>query len=259
MVMTTEYDLLAETYDQEFGTTTVDLAFYVEEAERAEPPVLELACGTGRVTLPIARAGVRVVAVDSSTRMLAQARAKAAGEDLPVRWVEADMRDFRLEARFGLVIIPARSFLHLLDPADQVQALENVRAHLRPGGRLALNFFVPSLRIIAEHTTTAQQAMRFYSEFRTGDTGQRIVVWESRRYDVHRQRIHERLRYEALDDEGRVVEARYRELTLCYIWPREMEHLLARTGFEVEALYGTFDREPFTQGSGEQIWVARAG
>ena len=87
--------------------------------------------------------------------------------------------------------------------------------------------------------------------------GARIAVWESRRYDLHLQRIYQHYRYEQLDDEGFVVATRYRSFTLCYIWPREMEHLLVRCGFEIDDLHGWFDRRPFDANSTEQIWVAR--
>jgi ubiquinone/menaquinone biosynthesis C-methylase UbiE len=257
-MMTTEYDLFADVYDFQYGTTTFDLDFYVEEALASQPPVLELACGTGRVTLPIAQADVPIVGVDSSARMLEKAQEKAAKLGvLPVIWVQADMRDLDLDERFGLVICPARSFLHLLDPDDQVQALTNIREHLLPGGRFILNLFVPHLQMIHEHSTTTQQMLRLLHELTDPESGARIAVWGSRRYDVHRQRIHQQFRYEELDDEGFVVAARYRSYTLCYIWPREMEHLLARCGFGIEAVYGWFDRRPFDANSGEQIWVAR--
>jgi ubiquinone/menaquinone biosynthesis C-methylase UbiE len=258
MDMTTDYDLFADVYDCEFGTATHDLDFYTSEAQAAQPPVLELACGTGRVTLPIARLGVPIVGVDSSAGMLEQARQRAASlGDLPVRWVQADMRDFELSDRFGLAICPARSFLHLLNAGDQVQALANVRQHLIPGGRLVLNCFVPDLRMICEHSATTREMLKYMHEFTEPESGAHVAVWESRRYDVHLQRIYQQYRYEQLDDEGFVVATRYRSFTLCYIWPREMEHLLARCGFEVEALYGWFDRRPFDADSAEQIWVVR--
>jgi len=256
--MPTEYDAFADVYEFEYGTTIVDLDFYVSEAQSAQPPVLELACGTGRVTLPIAQAGVPIVGVDSSVRMLSKAREKGARlGDLAVRWEQGDMRDFQLEERFGLAFCPARSFLHLLNPDDQVQALTNVREHLRPGGKFILNFFVPNLRTIAEHSTSVQTMLKFHRELSDPVTGTRFLVWESRRYDVHLQRIHEQFRYEQLDDEGFVIATRYRTMTLCYIWPREMEHLLARCGFEIEAVYGGFDRRPLDAKSSEQIWLAR--
>jgi SAM-dependent methyltransferase len=268
--MATEYDFFADVYDFQYGTTTVDLDFYVSEAKAAQPPVLELACGTGRVTLPIARAGVPIVGVDSSVRMLDRAREKAAslgdssttggpsasGQDLPVRWVQADMREFHLEERFGLAIIPARSFLHLLNPDDHVQALSNIREHLAPGGRLILNLFVPDLRMIAEHTGTTREMLKFQHEFNDSTSGARVAVWESRRYDIHLQRIYQHYRYEQLDDKGFVIATRYRSFTLCYIWPREMAHLLACCGLEVEGVSGWFDHRPLDADSTEQIWVA---
>ena len=255
--MATEYDAFADVYEVQYGTMEADLDFYVGEAKAASPPVLELACGTGRVTLPIAQAGVSIVGVDSSPRMLDRAKERAARHGpLPVRWLQADMRSFELEERFGLAIIPARSFLHLLNPEDQIQALANIRKHLAPGGRLILNLFVPDLRIIAEHTTTTKEMLKFLSEFADPASGARVAVWESRRYDLHLQRIYQQYRYEQLDSEGFVVATRYRSFTLCYIWPREMEHLLVRCGFESEAVYGWFDRRPFDGDSKEQIWVA---
>jgi SAM-dependent methyltransferase len=255
--MVTEYDLFADVYDYQFSGLDLDLEFYTQEALKTGPPVLELACGTGRVTLAIAQAGVPIVGVDSSEGMLSRARAKAEVLGaVPVDWIQADMRDFSLNKRFGLIIIPARSFLHLLDPVDQVQALANIREHLVPGGRLILSLFVPHLQMIAEHSTTTEQMLKFLHEFEDPDSGARVAVWGCRRYDVHRQRIHQQYRYEQIDDNGFVVATRQRSLTLCYIWPREMEHLLIRTGFEIEALYGWFDRRDFDSASQEQIWVA---
>ena len=256
--MKTQYDAFADVYDLDFGITQHDLAFYVGEAKAARPPVLELACGTGRVTLPIAMAGVPIVGLDSSTRMLARAREKAARlPEIPVRWEQADMRSFSLEKCFGLVIIPARSFLHLLTPDDQVEALSNILDHLLPGGRLIMNHFVPHLQMIAQHSTTTREMLKFSHELTDPANGSRVMVWESRRYEPHRQRIDQQYRYEHLDGEGKVIATRYRSFSLCYIWPREMEHLLVRCGFEIEALYGWFDRSPFNADSQEQIWVAR--
>ncbi len=256
--MRAEYDSFADVYDLDFGVTQDDLAFYVGEAQASRPPVLELACGTGRVTLPIAMAGVPIVGVDVSSRMLAKAKEKEAKlPDMPVRWERADMRTFSLEQCFGLVIIPARSFLHLLTPNDQVEALNNILDHLLPGGRLILNLFVPNLQMIAEHSTTTREMLKFSHQVTDPVNGDRVIVWESRRYEPFSQRIDQQYRYEHLDDKGVATATRYRSFSLCYIWPREMEHLLVRCGFEIEALYGWFDRSPFNAESKEQIWVAR--
>jgi SAM-dependent methyltransferase len=254
----TEYDAFAASYDLEYGTTRVDLAFYVGLATAARPPVLELACGTGRVTLLIAQAGVPITGVDSSQEMLARARAKVdAAGTLPVTLVEGDMRTFQLDERFGLAIIPARSFLHLLTPEDHVAALRNVRAHLLDGGRLALNFFVPDLRTIVEHAeSTLGQSLSYSHKFDDPETGQEVLVWRSLQHETYRQRIYAHFVYEWVDEAGATVARRHKHYTLCYIHRNEMEHLLARCGFKVEALYGDFEGAPFDAESTEMVWVA---
>jgi SAM-dependent methyltransferase len=140
---------LADSYDADMGAEADamrDTPFYLALAREAAAQghaVLELACGTGRVTLPIAREGIDVAGLDNAAAMLAVARRKAAAEDLDVTWVEADIRDFDLGRSFGLIIVPYRSFLHLLTAADQAACLAAVHRHLIPGGRFALNFFAP--------------------------------------------------------------------------------------------------------------------
>ncbi len=257
--MKTEYDAFANSYDLEYGQFQGDVAFYVDLARAAQPPVLELACGTGRVTIPIARAGVPITGVDSAVEMLARAQEKADSVGkLPVTLIEGDMRTFRLEERFGLAVIPARSFLHLLTPEDHQAALHNIRDHLLDGGRLALNFFVPNLEMIVKHAHASMgRAQVFSHEFVDPMNEQRIVVWRSQHYDTYRQRIEVRFAYERLDDEGTVLSRQHKSYTLCYIFRNEMEHLLARCGYEVEALYGDFSRSAFTAESTEMVWVTK--
>jgi hypothetical protein len=110
--------------------------------------------------------------------------------------------------------------------------------------------------MIAEHSGYLSRAVSFMREFTDTTSGKHYLVWESRQYDIFRQRISERLRYEQVDENGNIVDTQYRNLTLCYIWPREMAHLLVRCGFEVEATYGWFDRRPLDASSQEQVWVA---
>jgi SAM-dependent methyltransferase len=202
----------AEAYDADLGRSADamdDVAFYVELAKQAAArgeAVLELGCGTGRVTIPIAQAGVEVVGLDNAPAMLDVARRKAAAAGVDVRWVTADMRTFRLEQRFGLVIIPFRSFLHMLTDADQQACLSRVYEHLLPGGRFALNFFVQKL---------------------------------------------------AARSAAPVISRIYKEIRVRYVSQGEMERLLTAAGFEIEALYGWFDRRPFTDRSGEMVWLAR--
>ncbi len=140
---------IAAAYDAEcarHAVTRDDVPFYVNLARTADDDgqtVLELGCGTGRVTLPIAAAGVSITGIDSSPAMLDVARARSGGADNP-RWRQDDMASFQLEQRFGLVIIPFRSFQHLLSTAEQRACLRRIHDHLLPGGRLALNLVNPA-------------------------------------------------------------------------------------------------------------------
>ena len=125
--------------------TVDDIPFYVDLARQAAEQgqaVLELGCGTGRVTIPIALAGAQVTGLDSSPAMLDIARERAEGAGVRVRWVEGDMADFDLAERFGLVVIPFRSFLHLTREDEQAGCLASIHRHLTAGGRLALNFYI---------------------------------------------------------------------------------------------------------------------
>lgn len=213
----------AASYDSDSPGLPGDVEFYAglaREAAAASHAVLELACGTGRVAIPIAREGIEIVGLDRSPAMLALARAKAAGL-ANLRLIEGDMAAFDLGRKFGLIFIPYRSFLHLLTVEDQTDCLKCVREHLLPGGRLALDIL---------SADSAVMALRGFRRPERGDfaVGNR-ARWSSRRGPRSR-----------------------------YVSRCEMEHLLALTGFEVEALYGGFQGEPFEDGSTELVWVARA-
>jgi hypothetical protein len=187
--------------------------------------------------------------------MLEIARKKSEGID-NVRWVEGDMADFNLDERYGLVIIPYRSFLILLTVEEQKGCLRCIRDHLLPGGRLALNFFNPSPIIIGEWLSSRRGAQQHLATHRN-EAGNRVTAWQTNTYETaHQQLDHLRIS-EELSDEGAVISRVYRNLRLRYVYRYEMEHLLALTGFEVEALYGWFDRGPFTDDSNEMVWLAR--
>ena len=114
-----------------------DVPFYVGEAKRADGPVLELACGTGRVTIPVAQSGVEIVGLDQSASMLATARAKAAEAGVKIAWVEADCRTFALSRKFALIFMAFNSMQHLHDHASLAALFAHVRGHLAPGGRFS--------------------------------------------------------------------------------------------------------------------------
>ena len=250
--MTTFYDPIS--YDATAQGVPGDVEFFVRlarEADAAGLPVLELACGTGRVTVPIARAGVRVVGLDASPAMLGRAREKAAGL-ANARWVDGDMRTFDLPERFGLIAIPFRSFQHLLTVEDQLACLGCIRRHLAPGGRAVINIFNPDIVRIANWLTARKGGLQLSHE---GGGGWKR--WETAEYATATQALGVTFIDERLG-EGGVVQSRvYRGLKLRYTFRYEMEHLLARAGFAIEALYGDFSGNAFVDTSPEMVWLAR--
>jgi len=256
-----EYDRAdAAFYDHYSLGVEGDVHFYIEEAQKAGSPVLELGCGTGRILIPVAQSGISIVGLDRAPAMLAIARQKLAKLSVDtqsrIELVEGDMRDFSLGRRVKLIMIPYRAFLHLLTPKDQRRALECIREHLTDDGRLVFNIFDPNLELIAAHLGPLGSALKKDSEFIHPHTGHRVLVWETHQFDPERQMLELYFIFEELEDGGRVVAKLYSPLTLRYVYRYEMRYLLELCGYKVEALYGDFQRGPFRYG-GEQIWVAR--
>jgi SAM-dependent methyltransferase len=248
-----------ELYDASVGELPGEIDFYVRlarEAHEAGHPVLELACGTGRVALAVARAGVSIVGLDVSPAMLTRAREKASALT-NARWVEGDIRSFALEERFGLVTIPIRSFQHLLTTDDQFSCLRCIREHLVQGGRLALHIFNPDIVRMAQWNTARRGTFQRYREYQHPRSGNRIVASESVVYRTAAQELDATYANDEIDGRGAVVSTVYRGMTLRYTYRYEMEHLLARSGFEVEALYGDFEGGPLCNTSVEMVWLAR--
>ena len=255
--MASTFDEWAEIYDSVYSYVRDDIPFYVEEAKKAGSPVLELGCGTGRVAIPIARAGVDIVGLDSSTGMLKEAQRKLqVPDDLAGRLtlVEADMREFSLDRKFGLVLIPFRGFLSLLTVGDEARTLTRIKQHLAPGGKLAFNIFVPDLNMLVQ----AGDIPYYFRDVTDPETGTRYVLWHQSSYDNHNQIVNARTTMEELDDGGVVRKRLYRDFQLRYIYRWEMVHLLHSCGYEVLDLFGDFDRSPFDEASTEMVWVVRA-
>jgi SAM-dependent methyltransferase len=251
------YDgFIAEYYD---ASPTVigrgDILFYVNAAKEYDEPVLELGCGSGRVTLAIAQAGFRITGLDISANMLARAEAKIAS--LPeqsrgqVRLVRGNMTNFDLGDKFRLVIIPFRPFQHLLETQQQLDCLACVRKHLEPGGRLILDFFQTDARRMHDP--------EFFKERQSAEyemSGGRRVRLAERVTAFHRaeQRNDVEMVYHVTHPDGR-EERLVMAFPFRYFFRYEVEHLLSRCGFRVEEIFGDFDRSPLRDQSPEMIFV----
>ncbi|HEU4322742.1 MAG TPA: class I SAM-dependent methyltransferase [Roseiflexaceae bacterium] len=250
----------AQLYDASVPDWPGELPFYqrlAQEAAQQGGGVLELACGTGRVGARLAQTGVRVVGFDRSTEYLEAARAKTAG--LPhARWEKADLRTFDLGERFALIISPGHSFQFLLTPDDQLACLDAVRRHLAPGGRAVLHVDHQNIAWLGELRGAKGGQFEPTAELTHPQNGRVMRVCEAWSYEPATQTATLRTRREIYEPDGRFVERTERGPTDFHcLFPFEMQHLLARAGFAVEAVYGDFAQGPLRADSREMIWVMR--
>lgn len=253
--------LLAELYDFVVPyRARQDVDFFVEMARRSGGPVLEVGCGTGRVLLPTARAGVEIVGLDASPSMLAVCRERLSGEPESVQskvtgLVEGDMRGFEFGREFKLVTIPFRPFQHLVTVEAQMLCLLSIRRHLAADGRLILDIFNPSLPSLADERQLVEHGEE--PEFTTDD-GRRVVrraLVVSR--DYFNQVTDNELIYYVTHPDGR-EERMVHRFHMRYLFKFEAEHLLARCGFGVEELYADYDKSLYgSKYPGELIFVAK--
>jgi SAM-dependent methyltransferase len=232
-----------------------DIEFYTDIAREANGSILELGCGTGRITIPAAMAGADIIGLDLSIAMLEKARmkAKVMKVDHRVAFKEGDMRDFSLDKKFAAVIIPYRSFLHLLTVKDQQAALRSIRDHLQEDGILAFNIFVPSIKHLYEQDERSSTR----GIYEIPGSEDKLYVWDYTRYD-HYQQIAEIIRqYERVSRTGVVVEKVNAPFYIRYMLPVECQHLLKLAGFSVLYRYGDFQRGEFGPDSTELIVVAK--
>ena len=253
----------AELYDVSVPDWPGEIDFYrtlAAEATGDGEAVLEVACGTGRVAIRLARDGGRVVGLDLSADMLDVAREKSAG--MPnVRWVQGDMRSFDLGETFGLAIIPGHAFQNLLTVEDQVACLECIKRHLVPGGVLVVHLDHQNgdnLGWLGALSGEKKGVFEQVQEVRHPETGRLVHVSRAWSYEASTQTASVVTAWEEIDADGKVVDYWQRgPIALHCVFRFEMEHLLARAGLAVEGLYGDFCQGDLDEDSSEMVWVVR--
>jgi SAM-dependent methyltransferase len=236
-------------YDLLLGDFDYGLNFYMGLARQADGPVLDIACGTGRIMLPCLRLGLDVEGLDLYDGMLDRLRQKAAAEQIEPRLHRADMSDFRLPRRFALIMIPFNAFVHNMTADAQIRCLQLCREHLLPGGLLAFDTFFPGKEIV----TTPDGTRVLEGEFAHRDTGLPVRLYDTRSFDRVAQIQHSQNDIEILDASGRVTATHPSQISLRWIYKNEMELLLRLAGFTRWRIYGDFDRRPLVNETDSMI------
>jgi SAM-dependent methyltransferase len=226
------YDAIAELYDPWSASVVEDVAFYLEEARASGGPVVELGVGTGRIAVPIAADGIRVIGIDSSRGMLdvCARRAALAGVEVDLRL--GDLREPPVSEHVPLVICPFRSLLHMHTDDDRKAVLRAAHELLLPGGRFVFDVFAPD----------------------ADDIEQTHGRWLEREPGIFEHAL--------WDEQARTLTLTVRDgerettMTLAWLSPPEWQRLLEASDYEIEACYGWFDRTPYA-GREDTVWVAR--
>jgi SAM-dependent methyltransferase len=249
------YDPIAEFYDLEYQQFKEDLPLYLELAERSGSPVLDVGCGTGRVTFALARAGLQVTGIDDSEAMLDRARAYMDRENSlrsRVDLLRTPADEFRCAHPYRLAIMAVNTFGHFLSQKDQIEVLDCLRCCLAPGGVLAVDMTPPDLTGLAQ----SEGPPVLHWEGRDDASGDFVQKWLSCRTDQVLQIQHYRIVYDTICHDGRVHRTAV-EMPIRYTFRFEAGLLLERGGFAVEDVYGSYQLEDFDADSERMIIVAR--
>ena len=252
-------------YDLEHEGDDEDVGFYVRILERWRPRrVMELASGSGRIALPLAAAaapGTHIVGLERPGPMLDEARRKqrqlAPDARERLSFLEADMRSWRTEEPFDLIIAPCSSLSHLLELDDQLAAWRCAYDNLQPEGRFVVDLVMPNLPLYADSMQTPPRAfVEIDVDASDHETGTRLLRYKTTRYKPHRQRAEVRFLYDRFPGGKRVD--RYVSDFDCHVYyPREVELLFRSAGFAVEAWFGDYSGRRFRATSRQMIAVGQ--
>lgn len=235
----------ADIYDG-MNTFLSDLPFYKKwMSKNKDAKILELCCGTGRLTLPIAKDGYNITGVDYTSSMLEEARKKASEAGLEIDFIEADIRTLNLQEKFDLIFIPFNSIHHLYKNDDLFAALRSVRNHLKEDGLFLLDCFNPNIQYIVE----GEKEQSVVAEYVTRD-GREVLIKPKMHYESSTQVNRIEWHY-FINGEFHSVQ----NLDMRLFFPQELDSYLEWAGFNIIYKFGGFEEEAFGDNSEKQIFV----
>ena len=252
------YRRLAARYDT-YVTTTFDVPFFLKEVQ-GRREVLELMSGTGRLSIPLLEAGVRLTCVDSSADMLAVLRSKLGRKGLTATVIESDVARLSLSQKYDLALLPFHSFSELLTSEDQERTLVGLHDSLTGGGRFICTLHNPPSRV-----KICDGALRLRGEFPLDeeggaswglDSGGTLLLWGLEQYDPCRRTVSGVQQYEVYDHAGVLRSKEFLDIQFVLHDRSGFEQLAQAAGFRTVAVFGDYARTEFQEESSLfMIWV----
>jgi SAM-dependent methyltransferase len=240
-----QYYYTGSNYDKIYKHVRFDIPFWINRAKEFGGPILELACGTGRVAVELAKENYEVVGLDMEESMLVTARMNARKENAVAEFIQSDMCNFKLNRKFSLIFIAISSISHLLDLGSLEKCLRCVRNHLKPEGKFILDVFNLDYDYLLK-----SEIERFPHAEYTDDSGDRVVITTTNTYDRKLQLLTSKYYYTFMDGKEMVE-----ELNLRVYYPQEMKAVLKYNGFIIDRIYGNYSEEEMDSKSPYQIMV----
>ncbi|MCL2518356.1 MAG: class I SAM-dependent methyltransferase [Oscillospiraceae bacterium] len=253
-----DFDDVAMNYDYYLPSIGVIaenfIEFHLSFAEKyGKNGILDIACGTGALTIPLAKAGYNVTALDLSAPMIEVTREKLQNENLQVELIVGNMTDFKIDRKFSLVMIARSGFIHLTTPKEQRQTLMNIKDHLTDGGVLTFNHFQPYPIIQAERMQAVPEAYFLRSEY-INHEGKKERIYNAATYDHITQVMSGSWKFETLNDDGNVIDTRIRPIAMRHTYRQEMMYLLELCGFEILNCYNDYC---YNEARDNSIWILK--
>jgi len=237
----------ANIYDG-LNTSIADLQFYKRWLPKNKNTcILELCCGTGRLTLPIAKDGYDISGVDYTSSMLEQAKIKASKKGLEVEFIEADIRTLDLPKKYDLIFIPFNSIHHFYTNDDLFKVFNAVKNHLKEGGLFLLDYFTPNIQFIVE----GEKEQKEIAEYTTKD-GREVLIKEIMRYE-NKTQINRIEWHYYINGEFDSIQ----NLDMRMFFPLELDSYLKWNGFNILHKFGSYEEEVYNDNSEKQIFVCQ--
>ena len=260
MKKNSEKELYAQLYDVRVPDWDGEINFYKELigcSPLKAQGVLEIACGTGRIALQLAKDGIEITGLDISSEMLKIAREKSIGLS-NTNWVLGDLMDFEIGKKFGFVISPGHSFQFMTTPDEQVMCLEQIKRHLVPDGLAVIHIDFQDFNWLAGLLAQKEPVFEKSNILIHPTTNEKFRPYFAWEFESSTQTATVTAIYEQVNENGDVIQVwKMQPARLHCIFPFEMEHMLKRAGFSIEAVYGDFFKNKLSRDSDQMIWLVK--